>query len=38
MPHAQLASRAQATLRFSLDRGLSVIPGAQELSHITENL
>jgi len=29
---------AQATLRFSLDKGVSVIPGADELTHIRENM
>ena len=28
---------AQATLRFSLDQGVSVVPGATELWHIKEN-
>ncbi len=28
---------AQATLRYSLDRGFSVLPGASELWHIVEN-
>jgi hypothetical protein len=31
-------SPAQATLRFSLDKGLSVTPGALTLAHIAENL